>query len=515
MNTEAGKPIASMVTARQYSRRIAAVADLLAPFDLNVVEGTPTNVRRVVLIESDADLGPIVLVRVELDSDGDEKAPPAVQLLAGALAAGMGGRGIDLRVLCVPQDWNTMPPGIQGAVREADVALALAVHPGDLNPRESDRRRLRVRIIPRPRKRHFAEWLERHPFLYSLAVLGEFCVKHPLFGQVLCGGPCGISGAWQFTCTMGKTFVPKSQIEQNFLARPVFEPVRKSERVAVRSLWRVWEWILRQALWPAIGLRKAIVYIASHLPRRWFHEANGIFRTTLATVFNHLECPKSLRNGACGAPTREGLCGELLKYGVVKPCIFHYRNTRDMAGQRFASRLLSRAERWRNSGGRLGGWGATVLETAAAIVNRRPLSMHVYPQVDTGVAGASAVVSAMRGRFKGVTVFGAVEALPPAIARSHITVSALSDRGERMLLKIRKVVRGLPSHVGGRVTALAAILDALAQEELGAAAEAGSLEAQGTTYERVLAHEAGAGWVRRPEGGRRSAAATEQRNASR
>ncbi len=351
MKPSTPKPLPSRIASRNYASQVALVADRLAPFGLSVPEGTPTNTRRAVLIQGEPRGEPVVLVKIELDGEASPNGhfclTPAIALLSDALGQSGGVSGIDLRVLCVPRDGEKAGFSAQSAARTADLEMNLSLCDQDLQPEQSHRRRLRIRLAPRPGKRRFAEWIERHPFIYSFAVFGEFSFKHPLFGQVLCGGPCGISGAWQFTCTMSKTFVSRRQIERNFFDRRVFDPVRNHPNRLLRSAWLAWERTLRQLLRGPIALRKGIVYVARHLPSGWFREPEGFFRTAVVTLFNHLECPKSLRNGACGAPTVEGLCGELMKSGIRKTCVFYYRNVRDIRGGRLSTRLLGAAGRLR------------------------------------------------------------------------------------------------------------------------------------------------------------------------
>ncbi len=491
MRQDAPKPLPSRVMARSYAGQVAIVAQRLAPFGLSLDEGSPTNARRPALIQSEVSGGPVIVMTIDLATEIDQRGraapPPAIELLCDALGRSAAAEGIDLRVLCVPVDAEAAGATVEDVRREADVEMKIAVYPDDLALEETVRRGLRIRVVSGSARRRLAAWLESHPFMYGLAVLGEFSFKHPLFGQVLCGGPCGLSGAWQFTCTMGKTFVSKRQIERNFFDRTVFEPVRNHPSVIVRRLWSAWESILRQALWGPIVLRGAIVYVARRLPYDWLRESKGVVCTAITTLFNHLECPKSLRNGACGAPTTEGMCGELLKYGVKKPCVFYYRNARDLRGERLASRWVSAAERLR--GTRFGIPIACVMRIAAAIVTRRELSARIYPKVDTRVPGASAIVSAMRGRFDGATLFGSRAPLPNLVARSEITLEGASPRGERLLAAVRRATRPRRRRVSERTEALAAILQALSREGMTQPLVRDLPAAASSTYERVLAHE--------------------------
>lgn len=201
----------------------------------------------------------------------------------------------------------------------------------------------------------------------------------------------------------------------------------------------------------------------------------------------HLECPKSVRNGACGATTAEGLCGELLRSGIRKPCVFHYRNARDLAGERLARRLIAAAARLRTR--RWGSPPASALEIMAAIVNRRSSSTRIYPQVDTRVPGASAIVNAMRGRFEGMTLFGTRAPLPRSVARSEIGVFGLSSRGRIVLSGARRTMGRLPRRVSESAAALALILSALAREGRARARGDDAQAAGNSTYERVLDYE--------------------------
>jgi hypothetical protein len=491
MIAETSRPLPSRIAAQSYAAQIALIAERLAPFGMSLDEGSPTNSRRPALMRSDGSGGPVIVTRVDLPSEFDQRGrpvpPPAIDLICDALVLSDAASGLDLRVLCVPSDAEPGGEIVESARRGADVDIKIALCADDLTLEEAGRRRLRLTVLPASSKRRLAGWLERHPFMYSLAVLGEFSFKHPLFGQILCGGPCGLSGAWQFTCTMGKTFVSKRQIERNFLDRPIFEPVRNHPSPIVRKLWSVWESLLREILWGPIALRKAIVYLARRLPRDWLRDPEGVVRTVIATLFNSLECPKSLRNGACGAPTREGMCGELLKYGVMKPCVFYYRNARDLRGERLASRWRAAAERMDRT--RVGIPVVWMMRIAAAVAARRELSMRIYPRVDPQVPGASAIVSAMRGRFDGMTLFGSRAPLPPLIARSQIALLGASPRGEQMLAAVRKTARPGPRRVSERIDALAEILGALAREARAQPAPGDLPAPSNSTYERILVHE--------------------------
>src|SRR5579875_1568814 len=324
---EVGARLGSALHAEAFSHQLGVVRHALMPFGFAPAAGTPSGLRRPVLLERAVTRTPQLLMVSELASDfrPHPTLPDDIQTLAQALAVAEGYPLLDLRLLCQPQGWEPNSQAIAQARAQADLEINLHLAPEDLL---EPQRPLAIVFDEGARRHRFARLLERHPFWYSLAVLGEFSFKHPFFGQVLCGGPCGISGAWQFTCTMGKTFFSKRQIEENFLRRPVFEAIRTDPRSYVRAIWRGWEAGLRGALWPVIWLRKLITAVAARLPRAWFTEAKGVARTMATLFVNHLECPKSIRNGACGAPTDQGLCGELQKYGISKPCVFYYRNSR-------------------------------------------------------------------------------------------------------------------------------------------------------------------------------------------
>ncbi|MGH7932780.1 MAG: hypothetical protein ACREQN_06365 [Candidatus Binataceae bacterium] len=491
MNSHTPKPLPSRVAARNYSSQVAPIARHLAAFGLSVAEGTPTNTRRIVLIHGESHGEPVLLVRTALDgepdADGHPRLTPAMRLFAAALARRGGSSGIDLRVLCAPRDGEEPAAAIDAVVRDADLELRLAIESADLQPEQTRMRKLRIRLTPRPRGRRAAVRLERHPFLYSLAIFREFSFKHPLFGQILCGGSCGVSGAWQFTCTMAKTFVSKRHIERNLFERAVFATVRNHPNSLMTSTWTVWEWTLRRLLWGPIALRKAVVQVAKRLPWNWFSKPGGVLRLTATTLVNHLECPKSLRNGACGAPSPEGLCGELQKYGIRKPCVFHYRNARDLHGERLGLRLTATATRFRASP--FGRPIAPLMEIMAAIVSRRPLPMRIYPRVDTRVFGASAIVNAMGGRFKGMTLFGTRALLPNSVARSEIGVIGLSPRGHLVLSEARHTVGRLPHRVSEGVTAVTMILNALAHEGHTPAHAQDVRDAAASSYERVRAYQ--------------------------
>jgi hypothetical protein len=237
------------------------------------------------------------------------------------------------------------------------------------------------------------------------------------------------------------------------------------------------------ALWPPILLRRCVVGVASRLPTRWFTEAKGAVRTTATLVWNHLECPKSIRNGACGAPTATGLCGELTKYGVRKPCVFVARNARDRRGAELAARLTARAKRLRGSA------FAWMLELAAAVVDRRALSLRIVPGVDERVPGASAIVSALAGRFPGATLVGSRVRLPASAARSRITLDARTARGAAPVRAALSRLAGSGRSVRDRVRTLETILEALAAANDERAAPIAVGEGS-STYERMLTHRA-------------------------
>lgn len=484
---ELSSRLGSALSGAAFGRRIGAVRQALAPFGFAPAAGTPTGLRRPVLLERAGTRTPQVLVVSELAPDYRPRPtlPDDLQTLAGALAVAEGYPLLDLRLLCQPQGWEPNSQTITQARAQADLEISLHLAPEDLL---EPARRLALEFDEGLRRRRFAHFLERHPFWYSLAVLGEFSFKHPFFGQVLCGGPCGISGAWQFTCTMGKSFVGKGQLEANFFGREIFHPLRTHRNPAVRGLWRAWEWQLKAALWIPILARRAIVALARRFPAAWFGRAHGAPRAVLTRLFNHLECPKSLRNGACGAPTEAGQCGELLKYGITKTCVFYYRNYRDRSGYRWARRLTARAARLRPA------WLAKIAGTPAgilaAVADRAPLSARIYPPVDTDLPGASAIVSAMAGRFEGATLFGSAHWLPPLVARSRLTLTARSAEGRRALAAVRSKL-SRRNYVGARVQVLAQIMEAL--EGVTRVSGAGEPVAQESTYERVLAGQVDSG----------------------
>lgn len=453
---------------RRYGSELIEVADRLAPYGLSLPDGTPTDQLTPALIRSAADGAPSVLTRIELDGDRETPAtlPPAAEMLTEALAHAGGVHDLGLEVLCVPSGWERNSAVIRSSFERADCELKIALR--DASAREVNGRsaRLAVRVRREPLKLRAAGFIERHPMLYGFANLGEFWIKHPLFGQVLCGGPCGISGAWQFTCTMGKTFTSKRQIERNLLERPIFAQARAAATAGSalhRRFWKLWEAAMRAMLWPPILLRRAIVAIAGSFPTTWFLNARSRWQLLATRVFNHLECPKSLRNGACGAPSTEGLCGELMKYGISKPCVFCYRNSRDHLGQRRAAELAATAVRSRRAPGWLGELGASAMLTWAAFLDRRPLSLRVYPAVDATVPGASAIVSAMRERFDGATIFGNPALLPAALKRAEITVQARTPVGRRMLPEVRRHLSGLKPRLDNRSQVLTMILRALSE----------------------------------------------------
>jgi|GEM_PF-7004844 hypothetical protein len=476
--------LGSALSGEAFTRRIGAVRHALAHFGFAPAAGTPSGLRRPVLLERAGIRTPRVLVVSELATDfrPHPSVPDDLQTLAEALALAEGYPLLNLRLLCQPQGWERNSQTIAQARGQADLEINLHLAPEDLL---EPQRRLAIEFDEDAPRRRFARLLERHPFWYSLAVLGEFSFKHPVFGQVLCGGPCGISGAWQFTCTMGKSFVGKSQLEANFFDREIFRPLRTHHSPVVRGLWRGWEWALKQVLWLPILTRRAIVGLARRFPATWFGRAHGTLRAVLTRLFNHLECPKSVRNGACGAPTETGQCGELLKYGITKTCVFYYRNCRDRSGYRWAGRIVDRAAKLRPA------WLARLARTPAAILaaiaDRAPLSARIYPPVDTDLPGASAIVGAMAGRFEGATLFGSAHWLPPLIARSRLILSARSPEGRRAIAAIRSKLSSHNCQVGMRVQVLSQILAALeGVTRIGATAESLTEE---STYERVLARQ--------------------------
>ncbi|HLH77846.1 MAG TPA: hypothetical protein VKV28_13670 [Candidatus Binataceae bacterium] len=481
---EVGARLGSALHAEAFSHQLGVVRHALMPFGFAPAAGTPSGLRRPVLLERAVTRTPQLLMVSELASDfrPHPTLPDDIQTLAQALAVAEGYPLLDLRLLCQPQGWEPNSQAIAQARAQADLEINLHLAPEDLL---EPQRPLAIVFDEGARRHRFARLLERHPFWYSLAVLGEFSFKHPFFGQVLCGGPCGISGAWQFTCTMGKSFVGKRQLEANFFDREIFRPLRAHRNPLVRASWRAWEWVLKQALWLPILTRRAVVALARRFPAAWFSRAHGAPRAILTRLFNHLECPKSLRNGACGAPTETGQCGELLKYGITKTCVFYYRNYRDRSGHRWAQRVMNRAARLRPA------WLAQLARTPAAILaaiaDRAPLSARIYPPVDTDLPGASAIVSAMAGRFEGATVFGSAHWLPPLIARSRLTLSARSPEGRRAIAAVRAKLSRRGCRVGARVQVLTQILATLEGiTRISATAEPPTEE---STYERVLARQ--------------------------
>ncbi len=482
--------LASEGVQREYGLTLRRVCDLLGACGLAPPEGTRFDLRRPALIAGGQSGAPVVMMRCEIDEQSGE-VPAEVATLAAALAQSQNIDSLNLRVVCMPSHWEENSYLLRQSYAAADVELTIALDPGDLGAAEEARRPLRLRLGPEPIHRRLARWLERHPFFYSLAVLAEFSLKHPLFGQILCGGPCGISSAWQFMCTMGKTFMSKRDIDDNLLTRPVFERMRADPRPIVRLLWPLWERCLRLALWPAIGLRRLIVRLARLMPAWWTLAARGALRTGLTFFINELECPKSLRNGACGAPTNEGKCGELLKYGISKPCIFYVRNARDRSGMKLAERLARRASSLEKLPlPAVGRPLAVALRVLAAIVARRPLSNQIYPRVDETVPGASAIVSAMAGHYHGARIFGSTAYLPPLLSRSTMVLAGLTPRGQNLAVAARLAFARRRLRVSDRAEVLARILDALCRK---ARAEAGSLQppaARQPTYERMLTAQA-------------------------
>jgi 5,10-methylenetetrahydrofolate reductase len=476
---------------RRYGSELVEIADRLAPFGLSLPDGTPTDQLTPALIRGATDGAPSVLTRIDLDGQGETPGsiPPAVEMLTDALTRAGGVPDLGLEVLCVPAGWDRNSTVIRTSVERADCELKIALRDPagpETNGRPS---RMAVRLRRESWKVRVARFIEDHPTLYGLATLGEFWIKHPLFGQILCGGPCGISGSWQFTCTMAKTFTSKRQIERNLLERPIFARARaaaEAGRPLHRRLWNLWEAAMRAMLWPPIVLRKAIVAIAGSFPAAWFLNAGNRWQLLATRIFNHLECPKSLRNGACGAPSPQGLCGELMKYGISKPCVFCYRNARDRFGKRRAAELIAKADRWRRA---RPGWSGELMASAfmawAAFLDRRPLSLQIYPPVDTTVPGPSAIVSSMRERFHGATIFGNPALLPTAFERAEITVQARTAVGRRMLPEVRRRLGGLRPRME-RNQVLPLILRALGDAAARIRPPDGTKLQDETTYERMF-----------------------------
>ncbi|HUY18582.1 MAG TPA: SAM-dependent methyltransferase [Candidatus Binataceae bacterium] len=477
---------------RRYGSELVEIADRLAPYGLSLPDGTPTDQLAPALISSATDGAPSVLTRIELNSDREAPAtlPPAAEMLTEALASAGGVRDLGLEVLCVPTGWDRNSAVIRSSFERADCELKIALRDKNATAANGRPSRLAVRLRREPWKMRLAAFIERHPMLYGLVNLGEFWIKHPLFGQILCGGPCGVSGAWQFSCTMAKTFTTKRQIERNLLERPIFVEARAAAAAGSalhRELWKFWEAAMRAMLWPPILLRRAIVAVAGSLPSAWFLDARNRWQLLATRIFNHLECPKSLRNGACGAPSTQGLCGELMKYGISKPCVFCYRNSRDRFGQRRAAELMARAERWRRERtGWIGALGASTLQAWAAFVDRRPLSLRTYPAVDSTVPGASAIVSAMRERFDGATIFGNPALLPTALNHAAITVQARTPVGRRMLPEVRRYLGGLKPRLDNRSQVLTMILRALGEAAARMRPPDQANIREETTYERMF-----------------------------
>jgi 5,10-methylenetetrahydrofolate reductase len=475
---------------RRYGSELIEIADGLAPWGLSLPDRTPTDRLAPALLRGAEDGAPVVLMRVDLDGDGKPPGavPPSVQMLTDALAASGGVKALDLEVLCVPAGWERNSAVIRKSLERADCELKVSLR--ELQAADGRVHRVTVRLRGEPWKVGAARFIERHPALYGLATLGEFWLKHPLFGQILCGGPCGVSGAWQFTCTMAKTFTTKRQIERNLLERPIFIEARAAAATGTllhRWSWSVWEAAMRAMLWPPILLRKAIVAIAASFPTAWFVDAKSRWQVLATRIFNHLECPKSLRNGACGAPSAEGLCGELMKYGISKPCIFCYRNSRDRFGALRAARSTARAERWRRAWlGWFGELPAMAFKTWAAFLDRRPLSLKIYPPVDLNVPGASAIISAMRERFHGATLFGNPALLPAGFHRSEITVRARTPLGRQMLDEVRRHIKPTIEDAEGGSHTLAMVLKAMGEAAERIRPASGSGNDSETTYERMF-----------------------------
>jgi len=476
---------------RRYGSELIEIADRLAPWGLSLPDRTRTDRLAPALIRGAEDGAPALLTRVELDGERDAPGavPSAVRMLTEALADAGGVPALDLEVLCVPSGWSHNSSVIRTSLERADCELKIGLRdaPGGAS---GGAHRVTVRLRGEPWKVRAARFIERHPMLYGLATLGEFWLKHPLFGQILCGGPCGVSGAWQFTCTMAKTFTTKRQIECNLLERPIFIGARAAAEARSplrRSVWSAWEAVMCAMLWPPILLRRAIVAIAASFPAVWFVNAKSRWQLLATRVFNHLECPKSLRNGACGAPSAEGLCGELMKYGISKPCIFCYRNSRDRFGARRAARMTARADHWRRAWlGWFGELPAAAFRTWAAFLDRRPLSLQAYPPVDPTVPGASAIVSAMGERFHGATIFGNPALLPGALDRAEITVRARTPLGRRILAEVRHHVGSIKPRSGNGNRVLAMVLKAMGEAAARIRPPDGAATEEQTTYERMF-----------------------------
>jgi hypothetical protein len=122
---------------------------------------------------------------------------------------------------------------------------------------------------------------------------------------------------------------------------------------------------------------------------------------------------------------------------------------------------------------------------AAAVVDRRSLSLTIYPPVDGAVPGASAVVNAMAGRFPGATLFGSPGTLPRCIPRSAIRIRATSPGGRECLAEVERAMRLRAPRVGDVPQILARFFDLIA-ERPDAGARAAAEGASSSTYERML-----------------------------
>jgi 5,10-methylenetetrahydrofolate reductase len=470
-------------SGRRYGHALVEVADRLAPFGPSLPDGTPTTIRLPAVLHSAVREGPTVIARLDLPAkDNSDRLPLEFDTLTGALDRYSFKGPLDLRILCVPTGWENNSAIVRSTLAEADCELRMGLHERDC---EDGSRPLRVNIHGEPLRARFARAIERHSVLYGCAVLLEFWIKHPLFGQVLCGGPCGVSGAWQFTCTMGKTFVSREQIESNLLNRPIFLNTRRrvADLPVRRWLWSKWERTMAAMLWPPIAVRRGIVAVASAIPARWFLQAQNGFQAIATRIFNHLECPKSLRNGACGAPSAEGTCGELMKFGIIKPCVFCYRNARDQRGKQRAEKLLRVAARLRSY--RLG-WMAAMLELGASFADRRPLSIKRYPRVDPTVPGASAVVNALARRYDGAKILGNLDFLPASFARSRIELEVRSEAARGIVPAIRRRLHKVAPVFLNRSVVVAAMLETLSEIAGRVHTSAEEPKAADTTYERMF-----------------------------
>jgi hypothetical protein len=122
----------------------------------------------------------------------------------------------------------------------------------------------------------------------------------------------------------------------------------------------------------------------------------------------------------------------------------------------------------------------------AAFLDRRPLSMQLYPPVDTTVPGASAIVSAMGERFDGATIFGNSALLPAALGRAEITVQARTPVGRQMLPEVRRLLSGLAPRPDDRSQVLTMILQALGESAARIRPPDGAKTREETTYERMF-----------------------------